>query len=376
MSDKDIFMKVAEFGELYIYDVLLFYIYPRVFVCQDQYECKYLFYEMDSEDDDIDIWLVSKITKKEYYNLIDRDLFIQKVYNRKNKFDIFSISKYYNENDKIELKYDGKDWISHLPVNPVYSEKELIDETIEVETLNVARTTGCTTFDVRLFPGSDRHSIPHNILSNLCNSLTALTGSIFNEKRSQPLRISTAPGSCIVRFSFPDQINLFNESNASKEMGVLNKIFTCDDLTECLDSVSNKNQFIKSYSAFFDSIRKTHGDVQFSTASPSSNTVCKINLSKEKVQRNYRDGNSLCKVETIENHLRGTLIALDTKTNKFKFSSTDEKEISGIINPSLLKGESFEVPAYYDATIKINRYLYKDGEKNREIFTLVNLENI
>ena len=63
MSDKDIFMKVAEFGELYIYDVLLFYIYPRVFVCQDQYECKYLFYEMDSEDDDIDIWLVSKITK-------------------------------------------------------------------------------------------------------------------------------------------------------------------------------------------------------------------------------------------------------------------------------------------------------------------------
>ena len=44
MSNKDIFMHVSQLGDLYIFDVLLSYIYPRVFVCQDIYDCKYLFY--------------------------------------------------------------------------------------------------------------------------------------------------------------------------------------------------------------------------------------------------------------------------------------------------------------------------------------------
>ena len=38
MSDKEVFMQVAELGDLYLYDVLISYIYPRVFVCEDTYD--------------------------------------------------------------------------------------------------------------------------------------------------------------------------------------------------------------------------------------------------------------------------------------------------------------------------------------------------
>lgn len=62
MRGKEVFMHIDQLGDLYIYDVLLSYVYPRVFVCLDQYDSRYLFYEMDSEDES-DVWLVGKVTK-------------------------------------------------------------------------------------------------------------------------------------------------------------------------------------------------------------------------------------------------------------------------------------------------------------------------
>ena len=41
MSDNEIFMQVKELGDLYLYDVLLEYIYPRVFICEDIFNSKY-----------------------------------------------------------------------------------------------------------------------------------------------------------------------------------------------------------------------------------------------------------------------------------------------------------------------------------------------
>lgn len=82
MRNKEVFMHVDDFGDLYLYDVLLSFIYPRVFVCVDVFDCRYLFYEMSS-DGGKDIWLVSKITKGEYFDLIDRNMPIQRVYEKK-----------------------------------------------------------------------------------------------------------------------------------------------------------------------------------------------------------------------------------------------------------------------------------------------------
>ena len=127
MKNKDVFMHVKELGDLFLYDVLLSHVYPRVFVCEDEYDSKYLFYEVDGNDDK-DVWVVAKITKKEYYSLVDRKKTIQKVYDKKDVFSLFSITKSYGEDkDIIELKNDGKEWLLSLPKNPVYAEKEVFD---------------------------------------------------------------------------------------------------------------------------------------------------------------------------------------------------------------------------------------------------------
>lgn len=103
MDNQNIFMHVDELGDLYLYDVLLEFIYPRVFVCEDLFNSKYLFYEMSS-DQDRDVWLVTKISNREYYDLIDRNKSIQDAYNGKSGFNLFSITKIYKEEeDLIEL---------------------------------------------------------------------------------------------------------------------------------------------------------------------------------------------------------------------------------------------------------------------------------
>lgn len=372
MSDKDIFMHVSQLGDLYIYDVLLSYIYPRVFVCQDIYDCKYLFYEMDSSDDK-DVWLVSKVTKKEYYSLVDCKKSIQRVYESKKDFDIFSISKTYGEEDVIELAFDGKQWLSHLPQKAVYAEKKLVEDVSDA-TLSVARETGNTIFDIRLFPGTDRHYVPQNILTDLCNAVTTLTGSVLGSKRREALRVATAPGSCIIRFSFPDQINLLDESNCINGMNILNNVLSAESLSESLKQVKNQKSFVRSYSSLLDAIRKTNSDVQFITASPNSNDVRQIVLTNENVKTRFEYVKDMYSVLTKQVRLNVKLIGLDIKTKRFKFQTTDGNVKTGIVDSSILEKCSFEIPKVYNADMRVEVYLDKNGDKNKEKYFLISLE--
>lgn len=127
MGDKEVFMQVKELGDLYLYDVLLAYIYPRVFVCEDIYNSKYLFYEVGSKDNK-DTWVVAKVTAKEYYSLVDRKKAIQKAYENKTYFNLFTISKNYGEEeDVVELAFDANEWLKKLPKEPLFAEKEVLE---------------------------------------------------------------------------------------------------------------------------------------------------------------------------------------------------------------------------------------------------------
>lgn len=372
MSDKEIFMQVKELGDLYLYDVLLEYIYPRVFVCEDIFDSKYLFYEVSSKDNR-DTWIVAKVTKKEYYSLVDRKKSIQKAYEKKSGYNLFTITKSYGEEeDIIELSLDVKEWEKKLPKEPVFAEKEIIDDVAE-ETLEVARETGATTFDIRLFPGTDRHFVPQNILSDLCAAMTSLTSSVFGQKRGEALRVATAPGSCIVRFSFPDQINLFNETDAVNAMSVINSVLSSEVISEGLEKVKEKTKFIKSYSKILDAIRKTNSDVQFTTASPNSTEVQKIELSSSVVKNRYDDVKDICKVEKETVEIKGTLIALDIKAKKFKLQLEDGSIKSGVLTNEFLDNGSFEIPKEYIATIDIEKLINHDKYSYKEKYCLKKL---
>lgn len=110
----------------YIYDVLLSYIYPRLFVCRDKNDCRYLFYEMSS-DSTRDLWLVAGIKDGEYHELKGGKIPLQKVYKSKQYPDIFAISIDYADNDKISMNYEVDELIRKLPDIDVYTESSAAD---------------------------------------------------------------------------------------------------------------------------------------------------------------------------------------------------------------------------------------------------------
>jgi|GEM_PF-2552018 len=373
MSEKDVFMRVEELGELYLYDVLLEYIYPRVFVCEDVFDGKYLFYEMSTKEDR-DVWLVTKITKKEYYSMVDRKKAIQTSYEKKRYPQLFSIIKQYGEEkDRVELSKETKNLIAKLPKEPVFSEKEMVDDVAQ-ETLKSARETGAATLDIRLYPGTDRHFVPQNVMSELCGAMSTLTGAVFGKRRGEPLHVATAAGSCIVRFSFPEQINLFNETNADKELNIINEVLSSEPLSNGLGLVKDQKRFINSYIKMLDCIRKTNSDVQFTTAYPNSSKVQKIDLSNETVKMRYEYIKDVYKIEKETIGLKGTLIALDIKARRFKFQTEEGAIKAGFLANDFGNEEIYEIPKKYDASIVIEKRLSFDGSSYREEYYLCGLK--
>ena len=121
MNNKDFFASIEGDDNLYIVDVLLSYIYPRIFICENDENYKFLLYEMSNENN-TDAWLATRISDTECDSLQNKKLSVQDVYRGKN--DIFLLSKVYKENkDIVHISFDNLDfWINKLPVKPVYVE--------------------------------------------------------------------------------------------------------------------------------------------------------------------------------------------------------------------------------------------------------------
>ena len=116
-------------GNLYIKEVLLYYIYPRAFVCENDKGTMYLMYELAdiNNTDDTDVWLTVIITLDEYYKLVNSEVSIQDIYNLYPN-DTFLIQKDYNTNiSKVLHLHDmveASEYWKQLPKEPVFAEKE------------------------------------------------------------------------------------------------------------------------------------------------------------------------------------------------------------------------------------------------------------
>lgn len=120
MNDETVLMHGQELGDLYLYDVLLSYIYPRVFICEDSVKDKYIFYEVSSKDNK-DVWLVSKISEEDCCSLAEGKKVIQTAY--ADRTDLFSVTKTYGQSkDTIEISTDVSEWVKKLPEKPVYAD--------------------------------------------------------------------------------------------------------------------------------------------------------------------------------------------------------------------------------------------------------------
>ena len=120
-NNKTFFASIEGDDDLYITDVLFSYIYPQIFICENDEKDKFLLYEMSNEND-IDTWLVTRVSDDDCDSLQNKKLSVQEVYRGKN--DIFLLSKVYKENeDIVHISFDNLDfWMNKLPIKPVYAE--------------------------------------------------------------------------------------------------------------------------------------------------------------------------------------------------------------------------------------------------------------
>lgn len=137
----DVFISAEGIGDLYLSAVLVYFEYPRVFVCIDVYDSKCIFYEMASDDENKDVWLVSKIKESEYYDITNGRSSIQSVYEKGESSNIFSVTKIYGEKDQIILSYDNVESLrTSLPKNDVLADFKVNTSNLN-KTAEKARTT-------------------------------------------------------------------------------------------------------------------------------------------------------------------------------------------------------------------------------------------
>ena len=97
------------------------------------------------------------------------------------------------------------------------------------ETLKASRNSKMTIFDIKFYEGTNRHSLPLTIFTKVPEFFKKLVGCISG-KRNIPLRVATIEGSCILRFSFDERINLFDDYNSSNEIKIINDLLLDNDL--------------------------------------------------------------------------------------------------------------------------------------------------
>lgn len=79
-SEENEFLNIKEFGgQLYIVKILVYYDYPRIFVCQNENDELYLFNEIRDEDD-LECWGVIKISHEDLIKFYNSELSFRNLY--------------------------------------------------------------------------------------------------------------------------------------------------------------------------------------------------------------------------------------------------------------------------------------------------------
>ena len=156
-------------------------------------------------------------------------------------------------------------------------------------------------------------------------------------------------------------------------MDVVNEVLESETLSDGLSKVKNKESFIKSYSKILGTLRKTGSDVQFTTASPNSTQIQKVELPKDVVRSRYEDVKDIYNIEKTTEVFKGTLIGLDMKSKRFKLQLDDGTIKTGVITNEILESGTFELPKIYDATIDVEKYIDDNQKVLKEKYYLKGL---
>ena len=112
--------QTKELGNFYLCDVLLEYIYPRLFICENDNNRLFLLYEISSQQNR-DIWLAKEISEEERESLLNKKISLQESF-QKDSSKNFLLAKTYGEKDKDEIIASTENTLEKLPEKPVFAD--------------------------------------------------------------------------------------------------------------------------------------------------------------------------------------------------------------------------------------------------------------
>lgn len=357
---KEPFINVSSLGELRIRDVFVRMDYPKIFVCEDALQVKYLFYEIDSEYD-FDSWLVVRISNKRYYDLITQRIGIVSAFTMAEENKFHTITHYYNDNKTVHeiANHFERSLLSiedfYPSIKIEYPENsELIEESLEL---------GSTLIDFRLFPNN--HSIKDievSFLTSLCNKIKTLINSVNPVKSFKP-RVSTHPGSFIIRFNLNDDNNLFIEDSMITTVNKVHMLLSAEKPSDINLILNSSKTNIDNYKSLINLLSSNKTDIEINSASPSSKSILSKYVSMDSIKNTQKYLENFYDEKKYEDWFIGTMIAVDTKKGKFTFSIENQKDsITGIIPKEF--NEIFEVPHNYRIQVKITeKIVISDSDK-------------
>lgn len=119
-GDDILIAQTKELGNFYLCDVLLEYIYPRLFICENDNGKLFLLYEISSQENR-DIWLVKEIFEEERESLSNKKFSLQEMFQNDSDKN-FLLVKTYGETDKDEIITNAENTLEKLPKKPVYAD--------------------------------------------------------------------------------------------------------------------------------------------------------------------------------------------------------------------------------------------------------------
>lgn len=120
IGDNILIAQTKELGNFYLCDVLLEYIYPRLFICENDNNRLFLLYEISSQEN-CDIWLVKEISGEERESLLNKKISLQESF-QKDSSKNFLLVKTYGEEDKDEIIANAENSLEKLPKKPVFAD--------------------------------------------------------------------------------------------------------------------------------------------------------------------------------------------------------------------------------------------------------------
>jgi len=372
INKKDLYLSDDILGNLTIFDVLVTLDYPRVFVCEDDFGCKYLFSEFMSGEN-FDKWVVQKISKTRYNDIKTHKISLQKSFEKSEQKEYFIVTENY-DNGKTEVK-KSKD----LPKNSFTKSELFIGGKSENKEdlhkiLDASKQINSAIVDIVLLPNQKIEDIEVDLFTDICSKFANFVKDLNGKKNREKIRVSTKKGSFVIRFNMNDQINLFDHSSSNYIVEKINKLFSSDNYDDIVDTLKSKPKSLDTYTKFLKVLDDAKLPIQIATARPNDSEPVITNLSVSETKTKYESIRDIYKNKTKNLELKGVFISVDLKYKSFRFKDIDNKEYNGKISANIL-AETYEVHGQqYDVIIQETTKVDEEEITKKISYTLISLQ--